>query len=208
MTDGSQNTEGNAQPTSAEGSSPTTVAAPANDGVPSGVQARLDTMAAQKNQAVKEAQDMRAELDRLREQTKSDQEKAMDAFAKERLEQFKVAEYDPIATIAEQMKGVLQTQVDEFKSRVPEDKRPASFDTLPLVQQFEAYKALASSLGTGTPTTRPPVNGGGNPPNANEGKRIWKQSELRANNSDAEWWKSHREDILAAQREGRILYNE
>jgi len=209
MSDGTVKTEGNAQPPSAEGSQPTAVATPANDGVPDGVQARLNTMAAQKNQAVSEAEQLRAENAKLRETMKSEQEKAMDVYANERLEQFKVSEHTPLATIAEQMKGVLQIQVDEYKNAVPEERRPASFDALPLVQQFEAYKSLALSLaGSGGKPRPTPVNGGGNPLDANEGRRIWKQSEIRANNSDREWWSANREDILAAQREGRILINE
>jgi hypothetical protein len=196
---GDQITAGGSQTTTAE------------DKVPAGVQARIDRITATSKTEVEKAE-ARAkaaeeERDALREKNKTEQEKAMDQRAQDAVEQFKLVEHAPLAASAEQMKGLLETQVEQLKGAIPEDKRPKSFDVLPLVQRFEAYKALAESLNVKTTATRIDSGGGGGDGKAS-GKRVWKISEIRDNNNNPEWWKEHGPDVKAAQTEKRILYDQ
>jgi len=204
MSDGNQNTGGNVEPTTTVATQTTTAAvAPADTGVQSNVQTRIDGITAQKNEWQKKFEESQTALAEEQKKNQSEQEKAMNVYADQKLEQFKLTEHDPLTASADEMKGALQTQVDHYKGLVPEEKLPllAAFDKLPLVQQLGAYQAFASGMDTNT--TPPAIDGSGNPAPAATGKR-WTRTEIRAINGDPVKWREHREDILAAQAEGRV----
>ena len=212
MTDESK-TGGNVQPISTEGSQPATAtaaAAPTDTGVSQGVQQRIDQIIARSKTAIEQAEARAIAAERraneLEEANKDERQKAMDAFASEHLNKFKATEYGPLAASAEQMKAVLEAQTSALRERIPEDKRPTSFDALPLVAQFEAYKALADSLGNGG-ASAPSITSGGNPGMTSTAGKVWKLSEINANSGNREWYAEHGPDIRSAQKEGRILYD-
>ena len=207
MTDESVKTGADAQAiNNAEGAAPIqTPEQPGNPGISSGVQQRIDQMTARTKAAEEKTAAAETALEAERLKNKSEQEKAFDLYASEKLEQFRVTEHDPIITERDALKGAVEGVVETLKQQIPEDKRP-DFSGLPLRDQLEAYSKFSAALETG-PAAPAGVDSGGNPPSAPSGRK-WKLSEIRANNSDQEWWRANREDILRAQKEGRVLLDQ
>lgn len=199
-------TGGTAQPTSAAGTSPsTTTDAPPVSGVPDGVQRRIDAVVAKEKLAQERAEAAEARARELEDKLKSESELAMEKYANERLEQFRKSQHEPLATSAEQMKTALESQVSVYRESIPEERRPESFASLPLVQQLDAYRTLAESLGTGN-ATLPPTGKSPSPPTPEAKARI-AHSDVLKWGADPAVWKQHREDVLLAQREGRIDFD-
>jgi len=176
---------------------------PGDSGVSIGVQQRIDTLTVQKQKAIDEADALRAKLEKIEQEHMSEQEKAKVAYANEQVEKFKATEHNPLAASAEQMKQVLEAQVNVYRERVPEERRPASFESLPLVQRFDAYRTLAESMDSTSAAKG--FDGSGSPAGGEKKGRIWKLSEINQHSGDPAWWKENREEILKAQKEGRVL---
>lgn len=166
-----------------------------------GVQSRIDALVAERNRERDRAVAAEQRAQELADKLKTDSELAMEKFAGEKVDAFKKAEYEPLATSAEQMKTALQSVIDGYKNRVPEDKRPTSFDSMGIVPQLEAWRALADGL---SQDTKPAISGGANPPDKPTG-RTWKFSEITEMSRDPKKWEEHREEIIEAQRNGRVI---
>jgi hypothetical protein len=208
MTDESKNTGGEAQAETGAAESSTnneTVQTSSNTGVPEGVQKRLDAMTARTKTAEEKAVDWEAKYNAEREKSKSEQEKAMDMYATEKLEQFRVTEHTPVITERDTLKGAVESVVESLKQQIPEDRRP-DFSSLPLAAQLDAYGKFVEGLDI-SKSALTAVDSGGNPTTKPAGRK-WKLSEINAGRDKPEWWREHREDILQAQKEGRILLNE
>ncbi len=208
MTDESKNTGGEAQAETSAAESSTnneTVQTSGNTGVPEGVQRRLDAMTARTKTAEEKAEDWEGKYNAEHEKNKSEQEKVMDMYATEKLEQFRVTEHNPAITERDALKGAVESVVEELKQQIPEDRRP-DFSSLPLAAQLDAYGKFVTGLEVGT-SVPAAVDSGGNPATKTTGRK-WRMSEIHAGRDDREWWKENREDIIKAQADGRILMNE
>lgn len=197
-------TGGEAQPKSAtaEPAEKATVTA-SDSAAQDGVQKRIDAITAEKKLALERAEAAERKAKELEDKLKSESELAMEKYAEEKISQFRATEFEPLSASAKQMEEALNAEIAIYREKVPEDKRPKSFDSLGLVPQLEAWRALAAGLGTGV---GPAINSGGNPP-TDDGKII-RGSDIRKWNQDPSVWREHREEVLAAQNTGRIKWDE
>lgn len=171
-----------------------------------GFQHRIDGLTAQLGRKDEKIAEMEKRLNELAEANKSEQQKLIDAAADERLEQFKKQEYEPLTTKAEQMSAALSKQIELHKAQLPEEKR-GLFESLPLVEQLNAYQTLTAEL-TGSQTVS--VGGTANPPEQRAKERI-AGSEFRQwqnlNKNDAEQlelYDKYKAEMQAAYRDKRI----
>lgn len=200
-------TGGEAQPTSAVETSPTTTTeAPPVSGVPDGVQKRIDSVVAKEKLALERAEAAERRLQELEDKHKSESELAMEKYAAEKLDRFRETEHAPLATSAEQMTAALEAQVSVYRDGVPEESRPASFDDLPLVQRLDAYRTLSATLNAGSAPPPPSTGGATNPPAPTVATRI-AHSDIVKWGQDPAVWKEHREEVKKAQAEGLIDFD-
>jgi hypothetical protein len=180
-------------------------ATPASETAPktTGAEARIHGLVAEREAAKTKAADLEAKYNDLVNRTQTEEEKARRDYANQEVDKFKVTEYQPVIHERDQYKAIATTQLEMIKQRLPEDKRiNATVDAMSLPQQVEFYSALADSI-TASPqppsTVGAPLN-----PALPPGKKLWKLSEIRANQNEPGWWEANREDILRAQGEGRF----
>lgn len=171
----------------------------------SGYQQRIDGLTAERARLAQKLEEAARENAELREKTKTEHEKLLDAHTKEARAKWEQSELEPLKNRALKFEAHIRGEVDRLKEKLPAEMVPAVFDSW----DVEVQHAYLSSLGA-TQFKPSPVGGVANPPQA-PAPKMWTGTEVRKAQSfnqyddkaRAEYY-SIKPELEAAYREGRI----
>jgi len=206
MTDESVKTDGNAATvTATETPAEKTATSTASDtAVKTGRDERIDGLTAQNKRKDEQLEKLASELTAIKEQNKSDQEKLLDAHAKDAVEKFKAETHEPQK---QRLEGLEATLTEEYERESAElsDEQKALIDADSNVEKRVAQVRRLKALMSGKPTSiGATVNPQGDAPRGQV-----KRSELvawqNAASEDREHYEKLKDAMHSAVREGRIV---
>lgn len=175
--------------------------------LPAGVQARIDGLIAEKGRFKDENAALQKQIEDLKAQHQTEDEKRIAAAAKQIVE----AEYGPRMKRLDSLETFVKSEADALISKIPEAHRGAIDTTASPEVQLRQARVFAEITGGQKTTTR--ISGGGNPDGQDGQKptytlQQWREFQSLAGSfepKDRAKFYGMQEEMYAARREGRIV---
>ena len=164
-----------------------------------GYEGRIHGLTAERDRHRDANAELQRKYDELVEKTKSEDERRVDALVQERVN----TEYGEKLQRLESYEAELGKKRDALVETLPEEHRGMIDPHATVVQQIKQAEGVLSLLKIDRPT---PTGGSANPPTKEVGGRI-AYSDITRWGQNMDVWREHREEVRAAQREGRIDYD-